>query len=171
MEDPAAGRDCCYSPTITDFNVIIQRYFACNFVTGPDVIKTKSRKTNLAATDAHNQSGVTHFAADSDEHCHRFIEDYFRLFTVEQYGKSAVWYNQTCIKSRRRTVEFIVPGTINPPYDIDIILPSIRWRKFFFLREYEHYAPNIVFARLSSRLFGQHRYPIQQRFWRAFWMW
>ena len=69
---PCAG-GAVYSPAITDF-VVMVRNSSYMFITGPDVIKTVTHeevtKEELGGALTHNrQSGVAHFAANTDREC------------------------------------------------------------------------------------------------------
>src|SRR5690242_7933874 len=75
---PCAG-GAVYSPAITDFNVMVKDT-SYMFITGPDVIKTVTHedvtKEELGGAMTHNTvSGVSHFAADSDEHALRIVRE------------------------------------------------------------------------------------------------
>src|ERR1700741_394086 len=75
---PCAG-GAVYSPAITDFNIMVKDT-SYMFITGPDVIKTVTHeevtKEELGGEVTHNSvSGVSHFAADSDEHALRIVRE------------------------------------------------------------------------------------------------
>src|SRR3989441_364197 len=73
---PCAG-GAVYSPALTDF-VFMVKDTSYMFVTGPDVVKTVTHEDvtfeELGGAMTHNTiSGVSHFAADNEEHCLRLI--------------------------------------------------------------------------------------------------
>src|SRR5207245_5190736 len=73
---PCAG-GAVYSPALTDF-ILMVKDSSYMFVTGPDVVKTVTHEDvtfeELGGAMTHNTiSGVSHFAADNEEHCVQLI--------------------------------------------------------------------------------------------------
>ena len=154
---PCAG-GAVYSPAITDFTVMV-RETSYMFITGPDVIKTVTHeevtKENLGGAMTHNSvSGVAHFAADDDKSA---------LATIKKllsYIPSNNLEDPPRVPSdppnrREKSLNSIVPGNSNQPYDIKKVIDLVVDAKSLF-EVHAHYARNIVvgFARLGGQSIG-----------------
>lgn len=151
---PCAG-GAVYSPAITDFNVMV-RNTSYMFITGPDVIKTVTHeevtKEDLGGAMTHNsQSGVAHFAADSDEHALRITRELLSFMPSNNMENPPFVPTNDPSNRIDESLNSIVPASSNQPYDIRDIIHGVTDDKYFFEVQ-EHFAPNIVigFARLGG---------------------
>ena len=155
---PCAG-GAVYSPAITDFNVMVKDT-SYMFITGPDVIKTVTHaevtKEELGGALTHNRnSGVAHFAADSDEHALRMVRELLS-FIPSNNLEDAPRVNPTDSPDRTEPkLNTIVPEASNQPYDIREVINAVVDDGYFFEVQ-QHHAPNICvgFARLDGRSVG-----------------
>jgi len=148
-----------YSPAITDFNIMVKDT-SYMFITGPDVIKTVTHedvtKEELGGAETHNrQSGVAHFAADSDERALRMVRELISFIPSNNLDDPPR-VEATDSPNRAETkLNSIVPEASNQPYDIREVIDLIVDDGYFF-EVHRAYAPNIVvgFARLDGRAVG-----------------
>src|ERR1043166_6700145 len=155
---PCAG-GAVYSPAITDFNIMVKDT-SYMFITGPDVVKTVTHeevtKEELGGAVTHNSvSGVSHFAADSDEHALRIVRELLSFIpsnNLEDAPRIAVGDPVDRIESK---LNEIVPEASNQPYDIRDIINAVVVAGYFFEVQ-PMFAPNICigFARLGGRSVG-----------------
>ncbi len=155
---PCAG-GAVYSPALTDF-IFMVKDTSYMFVTGPDVVKTVTHEDvsfeELGGAMTHNTiSGVSHFAADNEEHCLHAIRQL--LSYVPQNNLSDPPYRKPQDDPLRMDEELdsIVPENPNRPYDMkDIIKRVVDDGEFFEMQE--HFAQNILigYARLNGRSVG-----------------
>ena len=155
---PCAG-GAVYSPALTDF-IFMVKNSSYMFVTGPDVVKAVTHEDvtfeELGGAETHNAvSGVSHFAADSEDDCLFLIR---RLLT---YLPQSNMEDPPFVKSGDDPLRMdlrldeIVPDNPNKPYDMkDVIRMVVDNGEFF--EAHEHYAQNIVvgFARLGGHSVG-----------------
>ena len=152
---PCAG-GAVYSPSITDFNIMVKDT-SYMFITGPDVIKTVTHeevtKEELGGAITHNTvSGVSHFAADSDEHALRIVRELLSFIPSNNLeDPPAVVANDPSDRVESKLNE-IVPEASNQPYDMREVINHIVDDGYFFEVQ-ELFAPNICvgFARLGGR--------------------
>src|SRR5919112_5524129 len=118
---PCAG-GAVYSPAITDFTMMVKDT-SYMFVTGPDVIKTVTHedvtKEELGGAMTHNtNSGVAHFAVDSDEHALLIVREL--LSFVPSNNMEDAPRVETSDPSDRRveSLNTLVPEASNQPYDM-----------------------------------------------------
>ncbi len=155
---PCAG-GAVYSPALTDF-VFMVKDTSYMFVTGPDVVKTVTHEDvtfeELGGAMTHNTiSGVSHFAADNEEHCVQLIRQL--LSYLPQNNLSDPPYRAPQDDPLRMDAELdtLVPDNANRPYDMkDVIRRVMDDGEFFEVQE--HFAQNILigFARLNGRSVG-----------------
>ena len=155
---PCAG-GAVYSPAITDFNIMVKDT-SYMFITGPDVIKTVTHedvtKEELGGAETHNRnSGVAHFAADSDQHALRMVRELLSFVpsnNLDDPPRVAATDSPTRSEAKLNS---IVPEASNQPYDIREVIDLIVDDGYFF-EVHREYAPNIVvgFARLDGRSIG-----------------
>ncbi|HZS06703.1 MAG TPA: acyl-CoA carboxylase subunit beta [Blastocatellia bacterium] len=155
---PCAG-GAVYSPAITDFTVMVKDT-SYMFITGPDVIKTVTHeevtKEQLGGAMTHNQtSGVAHFAADSEADCLRLIRELLSFIPSNNMDDPPRIVCDDPIERDDETLNRVVPGESNQPYDIRRII-NLVVDDGYFLEVQEHYARNIVigFARLNGQPVG-----------------
>ena len=155
---PCAG-GAVYSPAITDFNIMVKDT-SYMFITGPDVIKTVTHeevsKEELGGAVTHNSvSGVSHFAADSDEHALRIVRELFSFIPANNLEDAPrVEANDPSDRIEPKLNE-MVPEASNQPYDIRDVINAVVDDGYFFEVQ-QMYAPNICvgFARLGGRSVG-----------------
>ena len=155
---PCAG-GAVYSPAITDFNIMVKDT-SYMFITGPDVIKTVTHedvtKEELGGASTHNRnSGVAHFAADSDEHALRVVRELLSFIpsnNVDDPPRVAPTDSPDRLEAKLNS---IVPEASNQPYDIREVIDLIVDDGYFF-EVHREYAPNIVvgFARFDGKPVG-----------------
>src|SRR5690349_10305130 len=155
---PCAG-GAVYSPAITDFNIMVKDT-SYMFITGPDVIKTVTHeevtKEALGGAMTHNAvSGVSHFAADSDEHALRIVRELLSFIPSNNLEEPpAVVANDPVDRAEPKLNE-IIPEASNQPYDVREVINHVVDDGYFFEVQ-ELFAPNICvgFARLGGRAVG-----------------
>jgi propionyl-CoA carboxylase beta chain len=155
---PCAG-GAVYSPAITDFIVMVDKT-SYMFVTGPDVIKTVTHeevtKEELGGAMTHNStSGVAHFVAHNDEECLLLMRELFSFLPANNLESPPRRPTNDPCDRIEESLNSIVPGESNIPYDIkDVIHAAVDENYFFEVQE--HYAKNLVigFARLDGHPVG-----------------
>jgi acetyl-CoA carboxylase carboxyltransferase component len=155
---PAAG-GAVYSPALTDF-IFMVKDTSYMFVTGPDVVKTVTHEDvtfeELGGAMTHNTiSGVSHFAADNEEHCLRSIRQLLSYIPQNNLSEPPARKPTDDPLRSDEELDTIVPDNPNKPYDMkDIIKRTVDDGEFFELQE--HYAQNILigFGRLNGRSVG-----------------
>jgi acetyl-CoA carboxylase carboxyltransferase component len=155
---PAAG-GAVYSPALTDF-IFMVKDTSYMFVTGPDVVKTVTHEDvtfeELGGAMTHNTiSGVSHFAADNEEHCLRSIRQLLSYIPQNNLSEPPARKPTDDPLRSDEELDTLVPDNPNKPYDMkDIIKRTMDDGEFFELQE--HYAQNILigFGRLNGRSVG-----------------
>ena len=155
---PCAG-GAVYSPAITDF-IFMVKDTSHMFITGPDVIETVTGEEvgfeELGGATTHSsESGVAHFACDSEEQA---LDDIKRLLSylpqnnVEDPPRVEPWDDP---ERRDEELASIVPDQPRKPYDITNVVDSVADEGSFFEVQAD-FAKNIVvgFARLDGRSVG-----------------
>ena len=155
---PCAG-GAVYSPAITDFIVMVKET-SYMFVTGPEVVKTVTHEdvgfNELGGAMTHSlKSGVTHFAADTEEECLWMLRELLSFMpqnNAEDPPRRAC--NDPIGRSDERLRE-IVPVNPNRPYNIKDIIAIVLDEQYFFEVQ-PLFAQNIVvgFGRLHGRPVG-----------------
>jgi propionyl-CoA carboxylase beta chain len=155
---PCAG-GAVYSPAITDF-VVMVRNSSYMFITGPDVIKIVTHeevsKEELGGALTHNrQSGVAHFAANTDRECLSLIRELLSFLPSNNLESPPLRETQDPADRADPALDRIVPVEADKPYDIKSIIHSVADDRHFF-EVHSHFAQNIVvgFARLAGRPVG-----------------
>ena len=155
---PCAG-GAVYSPAITDFNIMVKDT-SYMFITGPDVIKTVTHeevtKEELGGAVTHNSvSGVSHFAADSDEHALRIVRELLSFIPANNLEDAPRVEASDPIDRVEPKLNEMVPEASNQPYDIRDIINAVVDDGYFFEVQ-QMFAPNICvgFARLGGRSVG-----------------
>src|SRR2546425_3203806 len=155
---PCAG-GAVYSPAITDF-VFMVKNTSYMFVTGPDVIKAVTHESVSAedlggATTHGTTSGVAHFAADSEEECLALIRELLTFLPQNNMEDPPLRPTQDPAERRDESLQSIVPGQPNKPYDMKEIVRAVLDDRYFFEVQ-ATFAPNIVvgFGRLGGRPVG-----------------
>src|SRR6056297_3836556 len=155
---PCAG-GAVYSPAITDFIFMVQDT-SHMFITGPDVIETVTGEEvgfeELGGATTHSsESGVAHFACDSEEEALDNIKrllSYLPQNNVEDPPRVEPYDDP---ERRDEALESIVPDQPRKPYDMTDVVDSVADEGSFFEVQ-ANYAKNIVvgFARLDGRSVG-----------------
>jgi propionyl-CoA carboxylase beta chain len=155
---PCAG-GAVYSPAITDFTVMVKNT-SYMFVTGPDVIRTVTHeevtKEELGGAMTHNaQSGVAHFAADTDRDCLALIRDLLSFLPSNNLDDPPRSATSDAPDREDEALDRLVPAAPAQPYDILDLVHSVA-DEGYFLEVHQHYARNLVvgFARLDGRPVG-----------------
>src|SRR5689334_6872648 len=155
---PCAG-GAVYSPAITDFNIMVKDT-SYMFITGPDVIKTVTHqevtKEELGGAKTHNSvSGVSHFAADSDEHALRIVRELLSFIPSNNLEDAPRVAASDPVDRVESKLNEIVPEASNQPYDIRDVINAVVDDAYFFEVQ-QMFAPNICvgFARLGGRSVG-----------------
>jgi len=155
---PCAG-GAVYSPAITDF-IFMVKDTSHMFITGPDVIETVTGEQvgfeELGGATTHSsESGVAHFACDTEEDALDNIKrllSYLPQNNVEDPPRVEPYDDP---ERRDDALETIVPDEPRKPYDMTDVVGSVVDENSFFEVQ-ENYAKNIVvgFARLDGRSVG-----------------
>ncbi|WP_059058251.1 acyl-CoA carboxylase subunit beta [Halobacterium hubeiense] len=155
---PCAG-GAVYSPAITDF-IFMVKDTSHMFITGPDVIETVTGEQvgfeELGGATTHSsESGVAHFACDSEEEALDQIKrllSYLPQNNVEDPPRVEPYDDP---ERRDDALETIVPDEPRKPYDMTDVVGSVVDENSFFEVQ-ENYAKNMVvgFARLDGRSVG-----------------
>src|SRR5436189_241175 len=155
---PCAG-GAVYSPAITDF-VFMVKNTSYMFVTGPDVIKAVTHESVSAedlggATTHGTTSGVAHFASDSEEECLALIRELLTFLPQNNTEDPPLRPTQDPAERRDESLQSIVPGQPNKPYDMREIVRTVLDDRYFFEVQ-ATFAPNIIvgFGRLGGRPVG-----------------
>jgi len=155
---PCAG-GAVYSPAITDFNIMVKDT-SYMFITGPDVVKTVTHeevtKEELGGAVTHNSvSGVSHFAADSDEHALRIVRELLSFIPSNNLEDAPRIEVSDPVDRIETKLNEIVPEASNQPYDIREVINAVVDDGYFFEVQ-PMFAPNICigFARLGGRSVG-----------------
>lgn len=154
---PCAG-GAVYSPAITDF-IFMVKDTSHMFITGPDVIETVTGESVTfeelgGATPHTNESGVAHFAVDSEEAALDAIREllsYLPQNNVEDPPRAEPHDDPTRTDDELNS---IVPDQPQKPYDMTNVITHVMDKDSFFEVQ-EGFAQNIIvgFARL-------HGYPV-----------
>jgi propionyl-CoA carboxylase beta chain len=155
---PCAGGDV-YSPAMTDFTFMV-RDTSYMFVTGPDVVKTVTNEQvtaeELGGASVHTQkSGVADGAFDSDLECLLQMRRLIDFLPASSEADLPEWPSEDSLTREEPSLDSLVPGNPNKPYDIkELILKTMDEGDFFELSE--AFAKNIVtgFGRIGGRPVG-----------------
>ena len=155
---PCAG-GAVYSPAITDF-ILMVKNTSYMFVTGPDVIRAVTHEEvsaeELGGALTHGTtSGVTHFAADSEEECLALIRELMSFVPQNNLEDPPIRPTTDPVDRRDESLQSAVPDQPNRPYDMKAIVETILDDRYFFEVQ-AGYAQNIIigFGRLGGRPVG-----------------
>ena len=155
---PCAG-GAVYSPAITDF-ILMVKNTSYMFVTGPDVIRAVTHEEvsaeELGGALTHGTtSGVTHFAADSEEECLALIRELMSFVPQNNLEDPPIRPTTDPVDRRDESLQSAVPDQPNRPYDMKAIVETILDDRYFFEVQ-AGYAQNIIigFGRLGERPVG-----------------
>ncbi len=155
---PCAG-GAVYSPAITDF-VLMVKNTSYMFVTGPDVIRAVTHEEvsaeQLGGAETHGgTSGVSHFAADSEEECLALIRELLSFVPQNNVDEPPIRPTSDPVDRRDDSLQTVVPEQPNRPYDMKTIIETVLDDRYFFEVQAD-FAPNIIigFGRLGGRPVG-----------------
>lgn len=155
---PCAG-GAVYSPALTDF-VFMVKNTSYMFVTGPEVIKAVTHeevtKEKLGGAMTHNQnSGVAHFAADTEKQCLQLIRTLISYLPSNNLEDPPLRKVEDDPKRTDPKLQSVIPENSKKPYDAKTIIHSIVDNHHFFEVQ-QHYAQNIVigFGTLNGKTVG-----------------
>src|SRR5438552_556324 len=143
-----------------DFGMAEQRIPGDGVVTGPGVIRAVTHESVSAedlggATTHGTTSGVAHFASDSEEECLALIRELLTFLPQNNTEDPPLRPTQDPAERRDESLQSIVPGQPNKPYDMKEIVRAVLDDRYFFEVQ-ATFAPNIVvgFGRLGGRPVG-----------------
>lgn len=155
---PCAG-GAVYSPAITDFT-FMTKGTSYMFVTGPNVVKTVTHETvtseELGGAMVHaSKSGVAHFACENEADAITRLKRLFQYIPQNNLEDPPFAENADPPDREDETLNHIVPGNPNQPYDIKEVIRAVVDQGSFF-EVHEEFAQNIVvgFAHLGGRSIG-----------------
>src|SRR6059036_3778343 len=155
---PCAG-GAVYSPALTDF-ILMVKNTSYMFVTGPDVIRAVTHEAvsaeDLGGARTHSTtSGVSHFAADSEEECLALIRELMTFLPQNNLEEPPRRPTRDPIDRRDESLQSIVPDQPNKPYDMLDIIRTVLDEHYFF-EVHAGFAPNLIvgFGRLGGRPVG-----------------
>ncbi len=155
---PCAG-GAVYSPALTDF-IIMTKNTSYMFVTGPDVVRSVTHEEvtfeELGGAAVHSEiSGVSHFAAESEEHALYTIRTLLSFLPGNNMEDPPTIVCQDDPLRTESSLDTIIPDSPNRPYDMHEVIEAMV-DGGDFLEVQEHYAQNVIigFARLNGRSVG-----------------
>jgi len=155
---PCAG-GAVYSPAITDFIFMVHKT-SYMFITGPDVIRTVTHeevtKSELGGATAHStNSGVAHFALDTEEECLQGIRNLLSFLPSNNMEEPPFKETSDPPDRTDSSVNNLIPADPNKPYDIKELIKFVVDDHVFF-EVHESFAPNIVvgFGRMNGFTVG-----------------
>ncbi len=155
---PCAG-GAVYSPALTDFTLMVKNT-SYMFLTGPAVVKSVTgeqvNQEELGGAAVHaSKSGVTHFAADSEEQALATIRELLDYLPQNNLETAPLVESADPINRVDDALNSIVPDNPNKAYDMYAVIKSIV-DDGKFLEVHKEFAKNIIvgFARLNGRSVG-----------------
>jgi len=155
---PCAG-GAVYSPALTDFVFMVED-IGYMFITGPDVIRSVTKEEvsaeALGGADVHSrQSGVAHFARDSEEETFDLVRQVLS-YLPSNNAEDPPYVPPVDPPDRVDPVlDAIVPEDPSEPYDMQEIVERVV-DDGAFLQVHERFATNLMvgFARLGGHAVG-----------------
>ena len=155
---PCAGGDV-YSPAMTDF-IFMVRETSYMFVTGPDVVKTVTNEVvtaeELGGASVHTiKSSVADGAYENDVECLLQMRRLLDFLPANNETGVPEWPCYDDIEREEKSLDTLVPGNPNRPYDIrELIFKVVDEGDFFELQD--AFAKNIVIGlgRIAGRSVG-----------------
>jgi propionyl-CoA carboxylase beta subunit len=155
---PCAG-GAVYSPAMTDFIVMVKQT-SNMMITGPDVIRTVTHEEvsaeELGGAQTHSsRSGVSDFAASSEEECIQIIRNLISYIPQNNLEDPPFLPSEDPADRMEPALRTLVPDNPNKPYDIKELLKLVVDEGRFF-EVAPLYARNLVvgFARFGGRSVG-----------------
>ena len=155
---PCAG-GAVYSPALTDFTLMVKNT-SYMFLTGPAVVKSVTgeevSQEDLGGASVHaSKSGVTHFAAETEEEAIATIKELIGY--LPQNNLETAPFKETADPVSRvdDALNSIVPDNPNKAYDMYAVIRSIV-DDGAFLEVHKEFARNIIvgFAHMNGRSVG-----------------
>ena len=155
---PCAG-GAVYSPALTDFTLMVKNT-SYMFLTGPAVVKSITgevvNQEQLGGASVHaSKSGVTHFAADSEEEAIKTIQKLLSFLPQNNLEQAPFQETADPVGRVDDTLNSIVPDNPNKAYDMYAVIGSIV-DDGAFLEVHKEFAKNIIvgFAHMNGRSVG-----------------
>lgn len=155
---PCAG-GAVYSPALTDFTIMTEGT-SYMFLTGPKVVKTVTgedvSQEDLGGASVHSsKSGVTHFAAGSEEEGLTIIRKLLSFIPQNNLEEPPMIKCDDPIDRIEDALNEIVPDSPNKPYDMYEVIGAII-DNGEFLEVQKDFARNIIigFARFDGQPVG-----------------
>ena len=155
---PCAG-GAVYSPALTDFT-IMTKGLSYMFLTGPSVVKTVTgedvSQENLGGASVHaTKSGVTHFAAESEEEALQLVRKLMSYIPQNNLEETPLVECNDPIDRLEDKLNDIIPDSAKRSYDMYEVIGSIV-DNGEFLEVSKDYAKNIIigFARFNGQAVG-----------------
>jgi acetyl-CoA carboxylase carboxyltransferase component len=155
---PCAG-GAVYSPALTDF-IFMTQGTSNMFITGPEVIKTVTAEEvdveTLGGAMAHSsQSGVAHFAAESEEAAFAGVRELLAYLPENNKEQPPAVRCSDSPTRMDKELDTLVPANPSESYDmLDVI--GYVCDKDSFMEVMANFAPNCIigFARLNGQSVG-----------------
>ena len=155
---PCAG-GAVYSPAMTDF-IFMVKDSSYMFVTGPDVVKTVtheevSQEELGGATTHTTKSGVADLAFENDVEALLQLRRFIDLIPSSNREKPPVMQTEDPVDRSENSLDTLVPGNPNKPYDMKELIDKVVDEGDFFELQPD-YAGNIVIglARMEGSTVG-----------------
>ena len=155
---PCAG-GAVYSPALTDF-IIMKEQTSYMFLTGPKVVKTVTGEDidaeHLGGASVHaTKSGVTHFAAKTEEEAIEMIKSLLSFIPSNNTEEAPSVECDDPINRMEDSLNEIIPDDPNKAYDMYKVIGAITDNGEFFEIQ-PKFAKNIIigFARFNGRSVG-----------------
>ena len=155
---PCAG-GAVYSPAMTDF-IFMVKDSSYMFVTGPDVVKTVtheevSQEELGGATTHTTKSGVADLAFENDVEALLQLRRFIDLIPSSNREKPPVMQTEDPVDRSENSLDTLVPGNPNKPYDMKELIEKVVDEGDFFELQPD-YAGNIVIglARMEGSTVG-----------------
>src|SRR3954463_3979129 len=132
---PCAGGDV-YSPAMTDF-IFMVRDPSYMFVTGPDVVKTVTNEVvtaeQLGGASVHTtKSAISDGAYDNDLECLLQMRRLIDFLPASFEAGVPEWPTQDPVEREEPSLDTLVPGNPNKPYDIKELILKVADEGDFF---------------------------------------
>lgn len=155
---PCAG-GAVYSPALTDFT-IMTKGLSYMFLTGPTVVKTVTgedvSQEDLGGASVHStKSGVTHFAAESEEEAIKIVRKLLSYIPQNNLEETPLVECTDPIDRLEDKLNDIIPDSAKRSYDMyDVIAAVVDNGEFLEIQR--DYAKNIIigFARFNGQSVG-----------------
>ena len=155
---PCAG-GAVYSPALTDF-IIMKEQTSYMFLTGPKVVKTVTGEDidaeHLGGASVHGtKSGVTHFAAKTEEEAIEMIKSLLSFIPSNNTEEAPRVECNDPINRMEDSLNEIIPDDPNKAYDMYKVIGAITDNGEFFEIQ-PKFAKNIIigFARFNGQSVG-----------------